>query len=135
MSITQNKRKEPLLDKDNKHDLEIDNEYKIIVNDITSSDMLQVEPVSVFEMQKLIKKLKNKKSSGYDDVSNYMIKLLPPAYVQCLTKCFNIWLQRCHYPEFWKLAKVVTLNKLKAGVPRADQTRPISLPADSLQII
>ena len=89
--------------------------------------MLQVEPVSVFEMQKLIKKLKNKKSSGYDDVSNYMIKLLPPAYVQCLTKCFNIWLQRCHYPEFWKLAKVVTLNKLKAGVPRADQTRPISL--------
>ncbi|CAF2039580.1 unnamed protein product [Rotaria magnacalcarata] len=27
----------------------------------------------------------------------------------------------------WKLAKIVTLNKLKAGIPRCDQTRPISL--------
>jgi hypothetical protein len=119
--------KEPPLDKDNKHDREIDDEYKLVVNDIISSDKLQLEPVSVLEIQKLIKKLKNKKSSGYDDVSNYMIKMLPPAYVQCLTKCFNIWLQRCQYPEFWKLAKLVTLNKLKAGVPRTDQTRPISL--------
>ena len=71
--------------------------------------------------------MKNKKSSGYDQISNYMIKLLPPGYVHCLLKCFNDWLQEGRYPNFWKIAKVVTLNKLKAGVPRTDQTRPISL--------
>ena len=54
--------KEPLVDKNNKHDREIDDEYKLIVNDITSTDNLQLEPVSVSEMQKLIRKLKNKKS-------------------------------------------------------------------------
>ncbi|CAF4693735.1 unnamed protein product, partial [Rotaria magnacalcarata] len=27
----------------------------------------------------------------------------------------------------WKLAKVVTLNKLKAGILHCDQTRPMSL--------
>ncbi|CAF4017673.1 unnamed protein product [Rotaria magnacalcarata] len=31
------------------------------------------------------------------------------------------------YPDIWKSPKIVTLNKLKAGTPRCDQTRPISL--------
>ncbi|CAF2840799.1 unnamed protein product [Rotaria sp. Silwood2] len=31
------------------------------------------------------------------------------------------------YPDVWKSAKIVTLNKLKAGVLRCDQTRLISL--------
>ncbi|CAF2105169.1 unnamed protein product [Rotaria magnacalcarata] len=66
-------------------------------------------------------------SSGYDQISNYMIKILPPSYIKCLTNCFNVWLKEGRYPEQWKLAKIITLNKLKAGVPRCDQTRPISL--------
>ena len=37
------------------------------------------------------------------------------------------WIKEGRYPKQWKLAKIVTLNKLKAGVPRCDQTRPISL--------
>ncbi|CAF1078909.1 unnamed protein product [Rotaria magnacalcarata] len=53
--------------------------------------------------------------------------MLPPGYITCLTICFNVWIKEGRYPEQWKLAKIVTLNKLKAGVPRCDQTRPISL--------
>ena len=71
--------------------------------------------------------MKGKKSSGFDEVSNQMIKMLPPTYIECLVKCFNTWLKVCRYPNFWKTAKVITLNKLKAGVPRCNQTRPISL--------
>jgi hypothetical protein len=56
-----------------------------------------------------------------------MIKLLPRGYIHCLLNCFNHWLQECRYLDFWKIAKIVTLNKLKAGVPRTDQTRPILL--------
>jgi Reverse transcriptase (RNA-dependent DNA polymerase) len=36
-------------------------------------------------------------------------------------------LRECRYPDEWKLAKIVTLNKLKSGIPKCDQTRPISL--------
>ncbi len=74
-------------------------------------------------------------SSGLDQVSNQMIKLLPPLYIECLVNCFNVWLKECRYPDFWKTAKIITLNKLKAGVPQCSQTRPISLLAISLEII
>lgn len=61
---------------------------------------LTPDPVSLAERVKMTKKLKNKKSSGYDQVFSYMITLFPPAYVECLEKCFNIWLQECRYPLF-----------------------------------
>jgi hypothetical protein len=63
-----------------------------------------------------------------------MIKMLPPTYIECLVKCFNSWLKECRYPSFWKTAKVITLNKLKAGVPRCEHTRPISLLATHSKI-
>ncbi|CAF1542972.1 unnamed protein product, partial [Didymodactylos carnosus] len=53
-----------------------------------------------------------------------MIKLLPPTYIEGLNSC---WLRECRYPDGWKIAKFVILNKLKAGTPTCDQTRPISL--------
>ena len=56
-----------------------------------------------------------------------MIKKLPPSYIDCLAKCFNIWLRECRYSDEWKLANIVTLNKRKSGVPKCDQTRSIAL--------
>ncbi|CAM4756063.1 unnamed protein product [Rotaria magnacalcarata] len=56
-----------------------------------------------------------------------MIKRIPPGYINCLANCFNTWLEEYRYPDVWKLAKIITLNKIKAGVPRCEQTRPISL--------
>ena len=79
------------------------------------------------EIKRLIKTLKPKKSSGFDQVSNYIIKKLPPNYIECLARCFNCWLKECRYPDEWKVAKVITLNKLNSGIPKCDQTRPISL--------
>ena len=71
--------------------------------------------------------LEPKTSAGFDLVSNLMIKKLPPSYSDCLAKCFNIWLRECRYPAEWKLARIVILNKLKSGVPKCDQIRPIVL--------
>jgi hypothetical protein len=56
-----------------------------------------------------------------------MIKKLPPTYIECLCKCFNEWLSEYQYIEDWKTAKMITLNKLKTGIPNCEQTRPISL--------
>ena len=119
--------KAPLIDGKDPHDCQIKNDYTQIIDNISTVITANQSPILLPEIVKFIKRLKNKKSSGYDQISNHMIKLLPPGYVHCLVKCFNDWLQECRYPDFWKIAKVVTLNKLKAGVPRTDQTRPISL--------
>ncbi|CAF0995715.1 unnamed protein product [Didymodactylos carnosus] len=116
----------PSIDKNDPHDAEIDKEY-IEMKKVLETSNEPVRATSIFEITKYIKKLKGKKSAGYDSVSNYMLKLLPPGYVDCLTKCFNKWLTECSYPEPWKMAKIIILSTLKAGVPRCDQTRPISL--------
>ncbi|CAF4686467.1 unnamed protein product, partial [Rotaria socialis] len=117
----------PTIDESEKRDQKIVRDYNKIMNTLSKPLDIKVEKVASSEVTKIIKKLKNKKSSGYDQISNYIIKLLPPAYIDCLVKCFNVWLSEGRYPDFWKLAKIITLNKLNAGVPRPDQTRPISL--------
>ena len=86
------------------------------------------------EVSKIIKKMKGKKSSGIDQVSNFIIKLLPPTYIESLVNCFNFWLKEGRYPGFWNSSKIITLNKLKAGIPRCNQTRPISLLATHSKI-
>ena len=108
------------------YESEIENEYAELMNKLgTISE--KIETTSFTEVKKHISKLKPKQSAGSDAVSNFMIKRIPPSYIRCLVKCFNTCLAEYKYPEFWKLAKIVTLSKLKTGVPRCDQTRPISL--------
>ena len=119
--------KAPEIDEDNPHEQYVEKEYIKILQEIAKVSSPIQESITLPEMIKVVRKLKNKRSSGYDQVSNYMIKLLPPAYIECLQKCFNTWLRECRFPDFWKSAKIITLNKLKSGVPQSDQTRPISL--------
>ncbi|CAF1370057.1 unnamed protein product [Adineta ricciae] len=113
--------------KQDKSGIEIESEYKLIKNALKIDKQLTIEPISLIELKKEVKKLKNKESAGYDLISNRMIKTLPPQYLQCLVNCFNSWLKECRYPEVWKLARIITLSKLNAGIPQTDQTRPISL--------
>jgi hypothetical protein len=108
------------------HEIEIETEYVELMNKLATVNE-KIETTSFTGIKRHISKLKPKKSSGFDAVSNFMIKRIPPSYIRCLVKCFNTWLSEYRYPDFWKLAKIVTLNKLKTGVPRCDQTRPISL--------
>ncbi|CAF3687321.1 unnamed protein product [Rotaria socialis] len=118
--------KPPLLDFTNTHDMEIMKEFEEILKGLSTSTE-EVEVTNTSEIRNAIRSLKPKKSAGYDNISNFIIKRLPPEYIQGLGNCFNLWLKECRMPIEWKLAKIKTLNKLKAGVPKSDQTRPISL--------
>lgn len=71
--------------------------------------------------------MKGKKSSGLDRISNFIIKLLLPTYIEGLVNCFNAWLYEMRYPDFWKTSKIVTLNKLRADIPSSMGIRSISL--------
>ena len=106
--------------------MEIETEYLEIINRLAISRE-KIETTNALKIKRHISKLKPKKSSGFDEVSNFMIKRIPPSYISCLVNCFNTWLSEYRYPDVWKLAKIVTLNKIKIGVPLCDQTRPISL--------
>ncbi|CAF3510010.1 unnamed protein product [Rotaria socialis] len=108
------------------YEVQIDIEYLELMNKLVLAND-KVEMANIAEIKKHLSKLKPKKSCGFDAVSNYMIKRIPPGYISCLANCFNTWLKEYRYPDVWKLAKIITLNKLKAGVPRCEQTRPISL--------
>ncbi|CAF3407164.1 unnamed protein product [Rotaria socialis] len=120
--FTEEQANKPNVDENEQHDQKIVGDYNKIMNTVSQPLDIKVEKVASSEITKIIKKLK-KKSSGYDQISNYIIKLLLSVYIDCLVKCFNVWLSEGRYPDFWKLAKIITLNKLNAGVPRPDQSR------------
>ena len=109
-----------------RHTAQVEQEFEEIINQL-SLCKLKIKPTNVQEVTEIIKKLKAKKSAGVDNISNFMIKKLSPGYIECLCACFNEWMSNSRFLEEWKLAKIVTLNKLKAGIPSCDQTRPISL--------
>jgi len=108
------------------HEAEINREFNEIKSQIALCKN-HIKPTSVFEMKKLVKELKPKKSSGVDNISNFIIKKLPPAYLESFCFCFNEWLKEGFFPEDWKISKIITLNKLKTGTPNPEQTSPISL--------
>jgi hypothetical protein len=41
-----------------------------------------------------------------------------PRYIDCLIKCFNIWLSEWRYPDGWKLTKIITLTKIQSDIPK-----------------
>ena len=99
-------------------------QYQYVVNGIEITKRcsdLELATTSIKEIMRITKKMKGKKSSGYDLVSNQIIKLLPPVYIECLVNCFNGWLKECRFPECWKIAKIIILNKLKVGVSKRNQ--------------
>lgn len=111
----------------NPHERQIEIEYQNLMNTLMMESEQKIERTNEFEVKKYIAKLKPKKSYGFDTVSNFVIKRIPPGYISCIVHCFNTWIDECKYPDTWKLAKIITLNKLKTGVPYCEQTRPISL--------
>jgi len=92
-----------------------------------------MEESRVTEIIRLIKNLKPKMSTDFDFGSTIMIKRLLSSYIDCLVKRLNIWLSECCCPGEWKIVKIITSNKLKACIPKCDQTRPISLLAIHLE--
>lgn len=73
-----------------------------------------------------VKSLKNKKSSGYDHISNKLIKFLRNELCEPIKNIINSSLCNSKVPSDWKIAKVIPLHK---GGDMADMNnfRPISL--------
>ena len=61
----------------------------------------------------LISKLLNKKSSGYDNIDNILLKSIKNVVSEKLASLFNLSMSNGVFPKQMKLAQVVPLYKSK----------------------
>ena len=78
------------------------------------------------EIYKLINKLKNKKSSGFDDFSPKFLKLCAPYISTPLANIFNASISKGIYPDLLKTARVTPIYK-KGAKSDPGNYRPISV--------
>ena len=85
-----------------------------------------LKPTNGDEVKMLISKLPNKKSSGYDNIDNILLKSIKNVVSENLTSLFNLSMSNGVFPEQMKLAEVVPLYKSKERFLTSNY-RPISL--------
>ncbi|CAF2070985.1 unnamed protein product [Rotaria magnacalcarata] len=79
------------------------------------------------DIKNVIQSLKNKNSSGFDQVSNKMIKGLPTHFHAMLTQAYNELFSSAYWGSEWKIARTICLNKSDNPAPTTSQLRPISM--------
>ena len=84
------------------------------------------KPASVEEVSQLIANLKPKTSSGYDNISNKLLKQLHPVIIVPLTEIINRSLNEGCFPDSMKVADTIPLYKAKER-DNTSNCRPISL--------
>lgn len=77
-------------------------------------------------IKSIIANINNKKSSGIDEISNFIIKKLPDKTLTFLVIVFNNCLNNGYFPKAWKSAKILPIKKKEAS-DRVEDFRPISL--------
>ena len=100
----------------------IDNKIKI--NRV--KDTMVTTPTNLQEIARILKHLKNKKSSGHDGISNEILKCCSPVIEPILAEIFNEMIEFSIYPDWMKLAKITPLYK-KGDRNLPENYRPISL--------
>ena len=85
-----------------------------------------LHPTNKNEIRKLINELPNKRSSGYDDISNHLLKQISKEILVPLVTIFNNSLTKGTFPTDMKKADVVPLHKCKSR-DQSTNYRPISL--------
>ncbi|GBP22789.1 Probable RNA-directed DNA polymerase from transposon BS [Eumeta japonica] len=84
-------------------------------------------PVSLSEVQTLVKSLNTRKAPGLDGISKKAIKCFSIPLLSLLVVIFNACIKKCYFRPAWKEAEVIGIHK--PGKPRdlPASYRPISL--------
>ena len=85
-----------------------------------------LQKVSVSHVKNIIKKLKRKKSCGFDELSSELLKMGSEALSKPLTTIINKSIEEGKFPEDWKVAKVCPLFK-KGDRTEISNYRPVAL--------
>ena len=93
-----------------------------------------MRPTSTMEIARIIQQLPNKHSSGYDNLSNILLKQLSDSILIPLEIIFNNSIKTGKFPERMKQAIVIPLYKTK-DKHRVTNYRPISLLATISKVL
>ena len=92
----------------------------------TCPNTMFVTATTPLEINNIIIKLENKHSSGYDNISNHMLKWLRPVITEPLSIIFNLSIKQGIFPDCMKIAEIVPLHK-GGDESLCNNYRPISL--------
>ena len=87
---------------------------------------LKLKPVHPDQVLKILSKLKNSSSSGTDEISSSVLKLIKNEITPVLTHIVNLSISKQTFPKFWKKAKVIPLHKTEETIYPKNY-RPVSL--------
>lgn len=90
-------------------------------------DLNEVELTTFREITQVIKSLKNNKAAGHDEIGTRVLKNLPRKAIVFLIKLTNGILYTSHFPDDWKISKVIPLPKKNKNKSLITSYRPISL--------
>jgi hypothetical protein len=93
-----------------------------------------IHPVTEYEIECVIKSLKGKLSTGYDEIPEYLVKKCMKYVKKPLTHIFNASLSSGIFPDRLKLAKVVHYIKRGGGHYDIKNYRAISILSDFSKI-
>ena len=92
----------------------------------SNKNSIYLHPTSTTEILRIIDNLSNKNSSGWDAISNKLLKNIKTSIVEPLCFLFNKSLKTGIFPDIMKLANVVLLYKMGKKCVSMNY-RPISL--------
>lgn len=82
---------------------------------------------SIDNLRSIIKSRNNKKSSGNDNISNYVLRKLGTRFTTLLATILNQSYNIHHFPTQWKSAQIIAIQKHGKPADNVDSYRPISL--------
>ena len=115
------------------NDPEFDHKFLSFVHNKSQSFFSNPEDTEItfttpFEVKHIIKKgIKARSAPGPDNITNLMIKRLPPVYHIILSQIINACLQLSYMPQQWKSVIVIMILKPGKDLILVTSYRPISL--------
>lgn len=99
------------------------------VQSIPPLNLGEVSPIAQSEVESIFKSLNPKKACGPDSISNSALIALSSCniFVNLCTNLFNACLNLAHFPNNWKIAKILPIPKTSTPSSNPDNYRPISL--------
>ena len=94
--------------------------------DLPESDQFRLNPVSCYEIQRIVMSFSSNKAPGLDKVSMSVIKDALPCILPILTQIVNCSLLTSVFPAVWRKAEVTPLAK-EGDHEIANNNRPLSL--------
>ncbi|GFW35166.1 probable RNA-directed DNA polymerase from transposon BS [Trichonephila clavipes] len=101
--------------------------HEEVVNFLATPHGQKIEPTTPTEVLTYVQRIKPKKSSGLDQITNRMIKNLPLKFLLFITLLINQLFKNKYFPDSWKTAVVIPILKPDKNPELAQNYRPISL--------